>query len=886
MTNETVHWVVLAGLLHDVGKLLERGDVFSEARSDPHHQSFCRDRNGHPTHLHAAHTSAFCDWLEARFDCLRTHTDKSWKIWCAAHHRDDETGFEASVIRIADRLSSSERELGKYYRRDIHRKTLLEPVLQRVFLQENTDNTATSYRIDLCPLGLERGAVFPKGAGELNLSTSKQPEAACDPSQWDHLLAKEPMTDRYRNLAEGLMADLDTLAKRHPDLSLVDLTGSLTTLLEIYTANVPSATNLRHPDISLFDHLRTTAAIAQGLYRFQMDRDNPKLNIESRTEPKWLLVCGDFSGIQKFIYNLTNKGAAKGLRGRSFYVQLFCRVACDFLLRQAGLNRAAVLYNSGGKFYLLVPANARDRILEARRDIGRWLLDEFYGSVFLGIGMSPVTAEMFERGNMSTAWKEVAEDLERDRLTRFRENMGPHFFEPDTGFNPVMSCKVCGSRILKSGTDKCDACEKLQRIGSWIKDMDAVLVVWDDEAAFERVGNLINRKAFIPISVLRSSVFLLSRKELDALSNVRNLDAECVLLADVLCKEGLSAVPTPACTLSMMALGKWDSDRNLRTEDGEEWDFEDYARHAAGIQRLGILRMDVDNLGSVFIEGLRWPERADAGWGAVILENGKPKLKPMASISRMATLSRQLHWFFAGYVPELLHDDRFKRCQIVYAGGDDLFVIGSWDQLPTLAETIREDFRMFCCYNSDMSISGGITLHDGQFPIYKGAQMAGDAEHKAKRVRRDWFPETDGLRKDGFCFLNTPIVWEDMDAVRVLHVLLEEEMKCGDRGWLSYLTQMAASHDIWVDRAMRTRGVSSVQAWQELCYQAWRWRTAYQLRRRFRDNEVAVSTWANILFNDQFDKNGYRTKTALPVYVWLALPLRWIDYLHRTKGGK
>ncbi|MEW6259125.1 MAG: type III-A CRISPR-associated protein Cas10/Csm1 [Thermodesulfobacteriota bacterium] len=884
MRNETIDLIVLAGLLHDVGKLLERGDVFREARNDPHYLSFCRDSNGHPTHLHAAHSAKFCDWLEERFDCLRKAEDKNWKSWCAAHHRDDETSFEASVIRIADRLSSSEREVGEYYQRDIHRKTRLEPVLERVFLQENTDNTATHHRIDLCKLSLDSDAVFPKGAGELKLTVFERPEAACNPTQWNHLLAEEPLTDRYRQLAEGLMGDLNILAKRHPELPLPHLTGSLATLLEIYTANVPSATNLRHPDISLFDHLRTTAGIAQGLYLFQKQQANPKLDIENKSDFKWMLVCGDFSGIQKFIYNLTNQGAAKGLRGRSFYVQLFCRIACDFILRYAGLNRAAVLYNSGGKFYLLAPENIWERILEARKRINAWLLGEFYGSVFLGIGFSRVKGEMFEQGSMSTAWKQAAEALERDRLTRFQENLTESFFDPDTSFNPVASCKVCGSRILKRENDKCDACDRLEHIGAWIKDMDAVLVVWGDAAESQRVGDSVNQKTFIRIEELGVSVFLVSRSTLSELKTIRNLDAECLILADVLSAEGLDRIDTPACALSMMALGKWDSHRNIRVQDGEAWDFEDYAQNAVGIQRLGILRMDVDNLGSVFIEGLRWPERENDGWGAIVMKNGAPKLKTMASISRMATLSRQLHWFFAGYVPTRLDDDRFKRCQIVYAGGDDLFVIGSWDQLPTLAETIQEDFRRFCCYNPDMSISGGITLHGGRFPIYKGAQMAGEAEHRAKIVRKSWDPDS-GMLKSGFCFLDTPIVWEDMAAIRVLHRLLEEDIKV-DRGWLGYLTQMTAAHQFWVDRAIRTRGVSTVQAWQELAYQAWRWRTAYQLKRRFGNNQGKIEGWANLLFNNRYDDHDPNRETTLPVYSWLALPLRWTDYLHRTKGGK
>ena len=111
MDTERPILIVLAALLHDSGKLLERGNVFPEARKDDIYLSMCPQAWDGPyhTHLHAAHTRKFCDWLEERFACLRDLPDKSWKDWCGGHHRNDESGLESSVIRIADRLSSSEK---------------------------------------------------------------------------------------------------------------------------------------------------------------------------------------------------------------------------------------------------------------------------------------------------------------------------------------------------------------------------------------------------------------------------------------------------------------------------------------------------------------------------------------------------------------------------------------------------------------------------------------------------------------------------------------------------------------------------------------------------------------------------------------------------------
>ncbi len=50
-------------------------------------------------------------------------------------------------------------------------------------------------------------------------------------------------------------------------------------------------------------------------------------------------------------------------------------------------------------------------------------------------------------------------------------------------------------------------------------------------------------------------------------------------------------------------VGKWDRDKEKKSGCRE---FDDFANHAAGIERLGVLRMDVDNLGEIFIRGMRF----------------------------------------------------------------------------------------------------------------------------------------------------------------------------------------------------------------------------------------------------------------------------------------
>jgi CRISPR-associated protein Csm1 len=572
-------------------------------------------------------------------------------------------------------------------------------------------------------------------------------------------------------------------------------------------------------------------------------------------------------------------------------VQYVCSICSDFIMKELNMTPAALLYNSGGKFYLLLPAHLQDEVFKARQKINKWLLDDFAGEVFLGLGVTPVTGRMFNEGEMHGAWKAVTEDLERDRTRRFREFLAPQFFEPEKDFDPTKSCSVCGSRSLNKKEDRCDTCKQLECLGSALRETEAILTLWEDEKEVQHLKHDLdlNDERVLSFPALGAHCLLINKLEnrRKALSAIRGFRARCAFLNEF-ADTSLSSLPIPNCALSGMYLGKWESGRQADSE-GNAWDFEDYAKNAKGIKRSGVLRMDVDNLGLIFIQGLSFPKRKSIatdkgkkeGWGEVVRDPESLSVirKPMASISRIVTLSRQLKHFFSGYVPSLLKQEAFDRCQVIYAGGDDLFVIGSWDQLPLLAKTIRDEFKAFCCDNPDFSISGGLTLQRGKYPIYKGAQLAGNAEKTAKRLRDQWHL-TSGNEKDAFCFLDVPVLWDDFLLAELIKSMLETDIQ-SNSGFLSFLSQIAASNRLHVQSLSLQRGISAPDAWKEIEFDAWRWRTAYQLRRRYH-NSSATQRWAELLFAGKH--NG--KESILPVYTWLELPLRWTEYLHRKEGGK
>lgn len=71
--------------------------------------------------------------------------------------------------------------------------------------------------------------------------------------------------------------------------------------------------------------------------------------------------------------------------------------------------------------------------------------------------------------------------------------------------------------------------------------------------------------------------------------------------------------------------------------------FEDMADCSKGIKRIGVLRADVDNLGIAFVSGF----------------NNEANNNRYVTLSRTATLSRQLSLFFKLYINSILREGEY-----------------------------------------------------------------------------------------------------------------------------------------------------------------------------------------------------------------------------------
>jgi CRISPR-associated protein Csm1 len=187
---------------------------------------------------------------------------------------------------------------------------------------------------------------------------------------------------------------------------------------------------------------------------------------------------------------------------------------------------------------------------------------------------------------------------------------------------------------------------------------------------------------------------------------------------------------------------------------------------------------------------------------------------------------------------------------LLYAGGDDLFVVGAWSALPELARQIRTDFHEFVG-GQHITLSGGIAIEHQKFPLY---QLAESAKHALDDQAKEYRRPNSGRKKDAICFLQTPMGWERFDEVqRWQHDLLNMLKPDGavpalPRGFLSRLMEI---HTLYTgnrerqQKLYRRGAITTLEQMQEMIqYDRWQWRLVYQLSRfgeRHKEHEETIN---------------------------------------------
>jgi len=603
-------------------------------------------------------------------------------------------------------------------------------------------------------------------------------------------------------------------------------------LLWKYTWCIPSAAYEDEPDVSLFDHLKTTAAIANCLYDYYQENSTDTL---SRKSPSFQLVAGDISGIQSYIFEvLTQQGkVAKRLRARSLFVQLISEVASHKILHSFDLSLCNLLISSGGNFYILIPniKDARQKLDRLQVEFDDWMFKKTAGELSLCLASLVVSGE--ELGNFSKVLEKLKYELSIRKYQPYKSILLSQdkwniesFIQSEVIENDKKACEGCHKNPIEEG-NLCKRCLDDVQIGKELPKSKYI--------------------AFFKNANYGYNIFDYSFELWDNYQEDR--DAYLVLALNNTQKSGVGF--------------KWLANYIPFNDEGPI-SFEDIAQDSQGDKLLGYLKADVDSLGMILKHGFLPKDHQTDNQLCQLCEdkyeiNG---IKP--SISRYCSLSWMLEAFFCGYLQKRMEkDEGFKNIYTIFSGGDDFLLVGPWDKIIDCAKEIRDKFTDFCANNPDLTFSAGIILAKDHEPISFCVESADNELKKAKKEQNK--------EKDRVTIFGQPIAWKDLKDVlnEAMCVIrwLKQEPPLVSRAFIYNLRKYAEMSQKYIESQKQdTRQLKFVPL------------LTYDINRNLTKKEQdEVKRWATKL-SPVFAKDGKET---------LPYPRIIMEYvLTYTRGGK
>ncbi|WP_117236919.1 type III-A CRISPR-associated protein Cas10/Csm1 [Thermus sediminis] len=795
--------LALAGLLHDVGKL------YSRARWGEWDE-------GMPDRTHTAYTADFVRRHAALFqgagldlEGLAQTASRHHEGWRDRPQYQPQTP-EAWCVALADTYASKEREEGG--EGGSPPEVPLRPPFSQLRLQGKEGRGGGYLPVDEGRVGLAPGALYPSASPQVS-------------------------KDTYRRLVERLEERLRAMA--HLSLGKEALLANLALAFQEVLSLVPADTQ-SEPDVSLYDHLRLTAAIAHALWLYH--GGNPSVEDLRRDGEKFLLVVGDLGGIQGHIYRISGAetgvgGIAKRLRARSLEVSLAAETMALGILRRLGLTPLNRIMGAGGKFYLLLPntQEASRALAEAQEAWERWALER-------GGSLVPHLAHLAFRGadfaDFGALLGRVHGELARAKLRPFTVLQSTQ----EAVRKALRPCAACGLRpaLRDEPGSLCGDCQREKEVGGLLPKRD-------------RVG-FHSREAPRPFFAFPGLKVALEegpgalhafRADLDfsprpTPSEVKPLLGHLPRVAHALRVKGMSLEEYTA----------WAREEGLLEEEegGEDrvLTFGELAALSQGAPYLGALMLDADRMGEAFATGFRREGR------------------DLASPSRIAALSRTLEVFFATEVLTLIQNpglyaqrlgwdalearrkgEGYPLIYSVYSGGDDLFLLGPWNVLLDFALDLERLYGLFTQHEA-LTLSGGFVLAGPSLPIPELSRLLTRAEKAAKEAGR------------GRLFLfGQAVPWRELPGLRARAEDLSRDLREGRVSQAQAYRWLALWRRLWgqnMDEGERMR-------YKPLL--------AYALRRVRERDEGAWKRYLRLL--DHMDP------------VWLHLPVwvQWGLYLER-----
>jgi CRISPR-associated protein Csm1 len=507
----------------------------------------------------------------------------------------------------------------------------------------------------------------------------------------------------YKELVERLVKEIHSIEFTEVNINLVF------DILEKYLSYIPYNTSDEdNLDISAYEGLKTKCAVMSCIV-MSLEHD------DVMNEDAFLLFSADISGIQKFIYRIRSKGALKSLRSRSFFLEIFMEHVIDEILEGCGLTRANLIYSGGGHCYILLPNS--EKVVEYLNDmeerIADFLCRNFNISLFFGCGFHPCSGNsLINVPHEENPYKKIFTELRRVVNSKKNARYTPdqiRLMNSFTNDKNTRECSVCGDEEL-AGKDLCFWCAFFTKLSPCLRQDNLYVSITkavSSDMLFIEVPSVGDRKYMVFSNTSPGNSYIRAY--------VKNKYDRSI-------KRGIKFL---VCDYAYSDL------------------LEDISKDSPGFDKVGVFRGDVDNLGLAFVQGF-----------------------DDENLARASSFSRRLSVFFKKHVIGILDGtsdfartsltkerNLKKKVIVIYAGGDDVFLIGHWLDVIEACVDIKERFREYT--SGTLTLSGGLKLVSVKYPLKKSADEAAELEDVAK----------ENTGKNSICVIEPDAVnrfkWED-----------------------------------------------------------------------------------------------------------------------------
>lgn len=540
------------------------------------------------------------------------------------------------------------------------------------------------------------------------------------------------------------------------------------------------------------------------------------------------LLKGDISGIQDFIFNTKSKGASKTLKAKSFFVQALAEMCIAYMKHELGENNIYELYNGGGNFYLFVPKEDA-KLKEIQTRISKSLCkDDIY---------------------VTLSWTENLPDFKQTKSNLEKLATQNKFKK----FESVTNAFESFQNIYRDKEEWRDFARNLTNSSGFEIDFQS-----DVEGIFKNHIQKFNTK------------YTLSKKTKQFENSVLNVlpTWNQTQLSEVIYAKALTI-----------------KENGNNPEIYDIIDFShlaDMAKYRTGTDKLGVLKMDVDNLGSLFgsqntIEktcilsnGLKWFFEEEMRTllcqeFEYIADITKQEVEFEENGEKRAKSTKKANLKKAKYIDNIY---------VVFSGGDDCFMLGAYDAIIEFSLLIYKEFQDFqhtlrtklTDTHNDITLSASILLVDGSFPVTRFSELAEDALKNAKKFEKD----TQGnYIKNKISIFGQVLKWTELEkAKNIVNKLLELILvKSEPRGILERIKNSVVGYE-----SLQNRTLSGNMSMPKI------WRLKYYLRNVKKENKVEMEA----LFDEYCQaliKVVSKKETINPETFRVAA--RWAEFLTR-----